>query len=54
MALGADSLRHRLAWFARHDAVVSLATGSMLVIVGFLMITNLLMRLSQFFPTIPV
>ena len=30
------------------------ATGSMLVVVGFLMITNLLMRLSQFFPTIPV
>jgi cytochrome c-type biogenesis protein len=54
VALGADSLRHRLTWFARHDAVVSLATGSMLVVVGFLMITNLLMRLSQFFPTIPV
>jgi len=26
----------------------------MLVVVGFLMITNLLVRLSQFFPTIPV
>jgi len=54
VALGAESLRHRLTWFARHDAVVSLATGSMLVVVGFLMITNLLMQLSQFFPTIPV
>ena len=54
VALGADSLRQRLGWFARHDAAVSVVTGSMLVIVGFLMMTNLLMRLSQFFPTIPV
>jgi cytochrome c-type biogenesis protein len=54
VALGADSLRQRLGWFARHDVAVSVVTGSMLVIVGFLMMTNLLMRLSQFFPTIPV
>lgn len=54
VALGADTLRQRLGWFARHDAAVSVVTGSMLVIVGFLMMTNLLMRLSQFFPTIPV
>ena len=54
VALGADSLRQRLRWFARHDAAVSVVTGSMLVIVGFLMMTNLLVRLSQFFPTIPV
>ena len=51
---GADSLRQRLRWFARHDAAVSVVTGSMLVVVGFLMMTNLLVRLSQFFPTIPV
>jgi len=54
VALGADSLRQRLGWFARHDAAVSVVTGSMLVIVGFLMMTNLLVRLSQFFPTITV
>jgi cytochrome c-type biogenesis protein len=54
VALGADSLRQRLRWFARHDAAVSVVTGSMLVVVGFLMMTNLLVRLSQFFPTIPV
>jgi cytochrome c-type biogenesis protein len=54
VALGADSLRQRLRWFARHDAAVSVVTGSMLVVVGFLMITNLLVRLSQFLPTIPV
>ena len=54
VALGADRLRQRLGWFARHDAAVSVVTGSMLVVVGFLMITNLLVRLSQFFPTITV
>ena len=54
VALGADSLRRRLAWFARHEAAVSVVTGSMLVVVGFLMITNLLVRLSQFFPTITI
>jgi cytochrome c-type biogenesis protein len=54
VALGADRLRQRLGWFARHDAAVSVVTGSMLVVVGFLMMTNLLVRLSQFFPTITV
>lgn len=54
VALGADSLRRRLGWFARHEAAVSVVTGSMLVVVGFLMITNLLVRLSQFFPTITI
>ena len=50
----APTPRQRLSWFARHEAAVSVVTGSMLVIVGFLMMTNLFMRLSQFFPTIPV
>jgi cytochrome c-type biogenesis protein len=50
VALGANTLRIRLAWFARHEAVVSVVTGSMLVIVGFLMMTNLLIRLSQLVP----
>jgi cytochrome c-type biogenesis protein len=52
VALGANAVRLRLAWFARHEAVVSVVTGSMLVVVGFLMMTNLLVRLSQFFPGI--
>lgn len=54
VALGANAVRSRLTWFARHEAVVSVVTGSMLVIVGFLMMTNLLVRLSQFFPAISV
>ncbi|WP_347350776.1 cytochrome c biogenesis protein CcdA [Intrasporangium sp.] len=54
VALGADAVRVRLAWLARHEAVVSVATGTLLVVVGFLMITNLLVSLSRFFPTFAV
>ncbi|HOC14378.1 MAG TPA: cytochrome c biogenesis protein CcdA [Propionicimonas sp.] len=54
VALGADAVRRRLAWFTAHEAVVSVVTGVLLMIVGFLMITNLLVRLSQFFPQFPV
>jgi cytochrome c-type biogenesis protein len=54
VALGASTLGRRLTWFARHEAVVSVVTGSLLVIVGFLMMTNLLVRLNQFFPAIAV
>lgn len=50
VALGADAIRQRLTWFARHEAAVSLVTGGLLVVVGFLMITNLLVRVSGFFP----
>lgn len=54
VALGANAVRLRLAWFVRHEAVVSTVTGSLLVVVGFLMMTNLLIRLSQFFPAIAI
>lgn len=54
VALGASALGRRLAWFARHEGAVSVVTGSLLMLVGFLMMTNLLVRLSQFFPGIPV
>ncbi|WP_300080676.1 cytochrome c biogenesis protein CcdA [Propioniciclava sp.] len=54
VALGADAVRQRLSWFARHEAAVSLVTGGLLVAVGFLMITNLLVRVSAFFPQIDV
>lgn len=50
VALGADAVRRRLTWFTAHERAVSLVTGALLMIVGFLMITNLLVRLSQFFP----
>jgi cytochrome c-type biogenesis protein len=54
VALGASALGTRLKWFVRHEAAVSVVTGSMLVIVGFLMMTNLFVRLSQYFPGITV
>ena len=54
VALGADAVRQRLAWFAAHEAVVSVVTGALLIVVGFLMITNLLVRLSAYFPQFPV
>lgn len=50
VALGVSALGNRLNWFVRHEAAVSMVTGSMLVIVGFLMMTNLFVRLSQFVP----
>jgi cytochrome c-type biogenesis protein len=54
VALGANALGNRLTWFARREAAVSVVTGSLLVIVGFLMMTNLFVRLSQYFPGISV
>ena len=54
VALGADAVRQRLAWFTRHEMAVSLVTGGLLMVVGFLMITNLFVRLNQYFPQFPV
>jgi cytochrome c-type biogenesis protein len=54
VALGAEAVRTRLSWFTRHAGAVSLVTGSLLMVVGFLMITNLLVRVGQFLPQIPV
>jgi cytochrome c-type biogenesis protein len=54
VALGAEAVRTRLSWFTRHAGAVSLVTGSLLMIVGFLMITNLFVRVGQFLPQIPV
>ena len=54
VALGADAVRQRLAWFTRHEMAVSLVTGGLLMVVGFLMITNLFVRLNQYFTQFPV
>lgn len=54
VALGADAVRSRLTWFMRHETAVSIVTGGLLIVVGFLMITNLLVRVSQFFPQFSV
>lgn len=50
VALGASALGRRLTWFARHEATVSVVTGGLLMVVGFLMMSNLFVRLAQFAP----
>jgi cytochrome c-type biogenesis protein len=51
VALGASEVAERLTWFRRHHLGVSLVTGAGLVLVGFLMITNLFARLAGAVPT---
>jgi cytochrome c-type biogenesis protein len=50
VAVGATAANARLVWFRKHEAGVSLVTGGMLIVVGFLMITNLFIKLSGALP----
>jgi cytochrome c-type biogenesis protein len=50
VAVGATAANRRLAWFREHEAGVSLVTGAMLILVGFLMITGLFIKLSAVLP----
>jgi len=54
VALGATAVSDRLGWFRRHNTAVSIATGAMLVGIGFLMITNTFAQLSGTLPLIEV
>lgn len=49
VAVGATAVCQRLGWLRTHHRAVSLVTGAMLVLVGFLMITNTFVRLSTVF-----
>jgi cytochrome c-type biogenesis protein len=49
VAVGATAVSHRLGWLRDHHQAVSAITGAMLVVVGFLMITNTFARLSGLF-----
>jgi len=51
VAVGATSVSHRLGWLRDHHRLVSMATGALLVAVGFLMITNSFARLSRLVPS---
>ena len=44
----------RFDWFRRHHVGVSLASGGLLVVVGFLMIANLLPRLAGMVPALGI
>jgi cytochrome c-type biogenesis protein len=46
VAVGAEWVGHRLTWVGRHHHAVSLVTGAALIVVGVLMITGVLARLS--------
>jgi len=46
VAMGASWVSRRLTWVGRHHNAVSMVTGAMLVILGVLMLTNTLGRLS--------
>ncbi len=52
VAVGASAVSRRLDWFRRHESAVNLITGGTLVIVGFLMISNLLIKLPTVLPSV--
>jgi cytochrome c-type biogenesis protein len=52
VAVGATSVSRRLGWLRGHAQAVSRVTGAMLVVVGFLMLTNTFVRLSTLVPPI--
>jgi cytochrome c-type biogenesis protein len=54
VAVGATAVSDRLGWLRRHHNAVSVATGAMLVLVGFLMITNTFARLSTLVPQLGI
>ena len=54
VALGATAVSNRLRWVRDHYRAVSFVTGTMLILIGFLMITNTFARLSTFAPNIGI
>jgi cytochrome c-type biogenesis protein len=50
VAVGATAVSNKLLWFRKHETAVSLVTGGMLILVGFLMFTNLFVQLSGVLP----
>jgi cytochrome c-type biogenesis protein len=52
VAVGATAVNQRLGWFRKHESGISLVTGAMLMVVGFLMITNQFIKLSGLLPNL--
>lgn len=48
VALGVDRLTAKLSWFSRHFRAIQLISAALLMLMGFLMITDLLAPLSGF------
>lgn len=51
VAIGAVEANERFAWFKRHHVAISLVSGALLIVIGFLMLTNQFARLAVFVPT---
>ena len=47
MAAGVGGLQERLAWFSRHQKVLNIASGALLIVIGLLLATDLLAPLSN-------
>ena len=47
MAAGVGGLRERLSWFSQHQEVISTVSGVLLIVIGFLLVTDLLAPLSN-------
>lgn len=54
VAVGAIEARGRFAWFTRHHVATSIVSGALLVLIGFLMITNQFAQLASFVPSFGV
>lgn len=50
VGLGVVRINGRILWFTRHEAAISLVSGGLLVVIGFLMITNLFAKLAGIIP----
>lgn len=52
VALGATALSRKLTWLLRHQTALALLNGAMLMLIGFLMITNLFGKLAGLIPAL--
>ena len=50
VAVGADSVARRFGWFQRHQRAVSVTSGLLLVLMGFLMVTDRFTQLAALIP----
>lgn len=54
IAAGATDISRRLSFFQKHYTAVSVVAGTLLIVTGFLMVTNLFSRIAGFTPTFGV
>lgn len=52
VAVGAVEVQGRLGWFKRHYVAISLVSGGLLIVIGFMMVANLWGKLAGILPAI--